>query len=86
MDRVLHHDHRTINDHAKVDCAQAHQVRAEVEDPHVDEAYEHGQGNDRSGDQRSTHVAEEEEENDRDKDETLEEILLDGANGTVNHA
>ncbi len=48
-------------------------------------ADQHRQRNDGCSNQRGTNVAEEEEKNDRYEDETLEEVLLDGVNRSVDH-
>ena len=85
MNGVLHHDHRAIDDHAEVDGAQAHQVGADAEEPHVEEADQHGERNDRGGDQRRAQIAEKEQKHDRDQNEAFEEILLDRVNGAVDH-
>jgi hypothetical protein len=71
MDGVLHHDHRTIDDHAKINRPQAHQIRTEAEEPHIDEADEHRQRNNGGCNQRRARVAEEDKENDGDKNESL---------------
>src|SRR3982074_3477218 len=37
VNRVLHRDHGTIDDHPKVDGSEAHEIGTEAKEPHIDQ-------------------------------------------------
>ena len=76
-DDVLHHDYGSIDDHAEVDCTEAHQIGTDAEEGHSHEAEEHGERNDRRDNEGSADLAEEDEEDHRDEEAGLEEVVLD---------
>ena len=41
-DMVLHHDDGAVDDHSKVDRAEAHEVCADAEEPHAQKTDQHG--------------------------------------------
>ena len=64
MHGVLHHDDSAVDNHSEIDGAQAHQVGADAEQSHAEEADQHGERNDRGCDQGRAQVAKEQQQND----------------------
>src|SRR5207249_4824854 len=62
-----------------------HQVGTDPKKPHSDEARKHGKWNDRGGDNRSSNVPKENQQNSGYKNESFKEILFYGSNRTVDH-
>src|SRR5262249_16783796 len=77
MDRVLHHDDRSIDNHSEIDGSKAHQVGADSEGAHTEKADQHRQRNHPGCDDRGSQIAEKQQQNHGDQHEPLEEILLD---------
>ena len=59
---VLHDDHRAVDDQAKIERSQAHQVRTYAALHHAGDGHQHGDGDDRCGQQRRPDVAEKQEQ------------------------
>ena len=80
---VLDNHHRAVHDDPEVQCAQAHQVRADLLVHHAGEREEHRERDDQRGDQRSAQVPEEQEKHDDDQHGAFEQVLLDGVDRLV---
>ena len=80
---VLDHDDRTIDDQAEVECTQAHQVGRDAGAHHAGDRGQHGQRDDRSGNQGGPHITQQQEQDHDHQQRTLQQVLLDGGNGLV---
>ena len=72
---VLHHHHGTIYHHADADgqARQGHQIGRQSELAHADEGHQHRQRQGHDHDQRRTQLAQEQEQDDRHQDRTLDQ-------------
>jgi hypothetical protein len=84
MHRVFDHHDSAIDDHAEIDRAQAHQVSADAEEFHPQEAKEQREWNDRSRHQCGAEAAEKEQQYHGDQDEAFKKIVLNRVNRSVN--
>ena len=77
-----HHD-RSVDDHAEVERAEREQVGGNVAQVEKDRGEEQREGNGDGDDQRAAHVAEKEEENQRDEQDAVGQIAQDGVRGVM---
>src|SRR5581483_10419606 len=77
---VLHHDDRSVHDHADRDgqTAEGHEVGGEARLAHDDERHERRQDEGCGDDQGAPDVAEKQKEDDDDQDDSLHQRLVDG--------
>ncbi len=75
-DDVFNHHHRAIHHHAEIQRTEREKVRRNVTDVEADGSEHEREGNGECNNNRATHIAEEEKENDRDKDHAFGEIVL----------
>jgi len=80
---VLDDHHRTVNDDAEVQRAQAHEVGADPLVDHAGEGEQHGQRNDQRRDQCSAQISQEQKQNGNDENSPFNEVLLDRGNRLV---
>ena len=80
---VLHNHHRTVDDDAKVQRAQAHEVGADAPLHHAGKGEQHGQWNDEGGDQRGAQIAQEQEQHGHHQCCAFDQIFLDRGDGFV---
>ena len=81
---VFDDDDRAIDDEAEIDCAEAHEVAADVELEHAAGGHEHGEGDGQCGNEGCAKVAQEKEEDDDHQDSAFGEVGQDGMNGGIN--
>ena len=74
-DAVLDHDHRTVDDQAEVDGAQAHQRSGDAEPQHALGGEHHRQRDGQGHDQPRPQVAQEDEEDRNHQDRPFEQVL-----------
>ena len=82
-DAVLDNDDRTIDDQAKVERAQAHQIARDTEPVHADRCHEHRYGNDQRGDYGGADIAEQEEQDGDHEQCAFEQVLFDGGDRRI---
>ena len=80
---VFDHHHRSVDDHAEVESAQRQQVRGNLAQVEQDGGEEQREGNGDGDDERAAHVAEKEEQNQRDQQHAVGQIAQDGVGGVV---
>jgi hypothetical protein len=56
-DVVFHHDDGSADNHSEIDGAETHQIRADSEKPHAEEADQHREWNHRRDDHGSGNIA-----------------------------
>ena len=78
---VLHHDHGTVDDQAKIDGAQAHQIATDPVGRHAGEREQHAQWDDRGGDQGGTEVAQQGEQHHDHQQRAFEQVFLHRGDG-----
>ena len=76
-ERVLDDDDRTIDDQAKVERAEAHEVRRHAEAQHPKAGQHHRDRNDSRGNQRGAKVAEQQEQHDHNEERAFAQVLCD---------
>ena len=79
-DDVLDHDDRAIDHHAEVQCAERKQIGGNMVEVEADGGKQQRERDGERNDDRPSHVAQEDEENDGDEDDAFGEIVLDGLN------
>ena len=80
-DGVLDDHHRTVNDNAEVQRAQAHQVGADFVGEHAGEGEQHRQRNHHRSDQRCTDITQEQKQHRHHQQRTFEEVFLHRGDG-----
>ena len=76
---VLHDDYRAIDDQAKINGPQAHEVAADAGLDHPRDGEQHGQRDGQRGDHCGSKIPHQEKKNDDDQDGSLGQVLLDCA-------
>src|SRR5688572_7832344 len=82
-DDVFHHHDGTIDDEAKIDCAETHEVSAQAQLNHAGHGKEHRKRNDERDNDCSTPIPQKRKEHDNDEQRTFGEILLHRLNCAV---
>ena len=80
---VLDDDDGTIDDEAEVERPEAHEIPGDLISGHTGDGEEHRKRDDRRGDEGRAQVTQQNEEREDDEQRALEEIGLDGADGSV---
>ena len=80
---VFDHHHRSVDDHAEVESAEREQVGGDVAQVEQDRGEEQREGNGDGDDQRAAHVAEKEEENQRDQQDAVGQVAQDSMRGVM---
>ena len=80
---IFDHDHRSIDDHAKIDRSQTHQVRRHTRVPHGQQGGHGGEGNRGRHDQSRTQVPEQNDEHDNNEHHPEPNIFRDRVNGLL---
>ena len=86
---IFHDHHRAVDDDAKIECAQAHQVGADVVGDHAGKREQHRQRNHHGGDDGGAYVPKKQEQDCNYQQRAFQQILPDRAdclvhkNGTV---
>ncbi len=83
MKEVLDEDHRTVHDDAEVNRAHREQVRAHAAHAEIRKRGGQGERDDRGYDQRSTDREREGEEDERDQNRPLHQIVKHGMEGRI---
>ena len=71
---VLDDDDRAVHDQPEVQCPQAHEVGADPALHHAGDGHQHGQRNDRGGEQGGAHVAQQQEQHHDDQQRALQKV------------
>ena len=82
-DDVFDHDHGTVDDHAEVQRAERKQVGGNVAQVEADGREEQREGDGESNDDCTTHVAEEEEKDDYDENDSFGQVVQHGMRGQM---
>ena len=80
---VLDHHHRAFDDHAEIERAEREQVRRNVAQVQADGGEQQGERNGERDDQRAAHIAEKDEQDDRDQDDALGQVVQHGVRGQM---
>ena len=80
---VLDDDDRAVDDQAKIERAEAHQVTGDARMNHAGNGHQHGQRDHRSRDQCSTPVAEQQEQHCDHQQRTFSQIFFDRRDGLI---
>ena len=75
---VLCNDHRSVDDQPKVECPEAHQIRAELKLEHAHGGDQHGSRDDQSGDERGSKVSEQQEQDQDDQECAFQKVGCHG--------
>src|SRR3546814_6171993 len=73
---VFVNNHRSIDDEAEIECAQAHEVGGGSCRQHARQGHQHRNRNHGGGNQRRAEIAEQEEQDDNHQQGALGEVLL----------
>ena len=71
----LDHDHRTVDEDAEVECAQAHQIAADPEAVHADHREQERQRDHQCGDRRRPYVAQQQKQHHDDEQCPFGQVL-----------
>ena len=83
-DSVFHHHHRPIDNHAKVDRTQTHQIGGNASEFHGDHSSHCREGNGGSDNQASPHIAQQQKQHHNHKRHADADVLSDGMDGFRN--
>jgi hypothetical protein len=81
--RILDDDDRAIDDQPEIERAQAHQIARDAEPVHARCRHQHGDRDDRGGDERRADIAEQQEQHDDDEQRAFDQVLLDRRDGRI---
>ncbi len=82
-DAVFDDDHRTVDDQAEIQCAEAHQVGGDAGFHHAEQRRHHGQRDHRCGDQRSAEIAQQQEQYGDHQQCAFEQVFLHCDDGFI---
>ena len=80
---VLYDHHGTIDDDAEIECAKAHQVRADLVADHARKGEQHRQRNHHCCDERCTDVTQEQEQDSDNQQSAFDQVLLHRIDGFI---
>ena len=82
-DAVLDNDDRTIDDQAKVERPQTHQITRDTKPVHPHRCHQHRNGNDQCGDYGGADIAEQNEQDGDHQQCAFEQVLLYGGDRRI---
>ena len=82
-DDVFDHDHGTVDDHAEVQRAERKQVGGNVAQIEADGREQQREGNGERNDDRAAHIAEEEEKDDCNENDSFGQVVQHGMRGEM---
>src|SRR5277367_2008493 len=82
-DNVLHHHHRAVHHHAKIQRAQREQIGGDPSQVQADGGKQQGKGNRQGNNQSSTYVPQKQKQNNRDQNDAFGKVVQHRMRGKV---